>query len=46
MYGHGDAMDRPDIVARVFHMKQCQLLEEIRGKDNRPGCFGRCIAMA
>ena len=26
-----DAMDRPDIVARVFHMKQRQLLEEIRG---------------
>lgn len=38
-------MDRPDIVARVFHMKQRQLLEEIRGKGNYPGCFGRCMAI-
>ena len=44
MHSHSDAMNRPDIVARVFHMKQRQLLEEIRGKGNRAGCFGRCIA--
>src|SRR3954471_10284252 len=36
MHGHGDTMDRPDIAARVFHMKQRQLLEEVRGKCNRP----------
>ena len=44
MHGHNNAMDRPDLVARVFHMKQQQLLEDIRGKGNQPGCFGRCVA--
>jgi Helitron helicase-like domain at N-terminus len=38
-------MDRPDIVARVFHMKQRQLLEEIRDKGNHPGWFGRYMAV-
>jgi hypothetical protein len=45
MHGQSDAMDRPDVIARVFHMKQRQLLEEIRGKGNQSGCFGRCTAM-
>jgi len=45
MHGQSDAMDRPDLIARVFHMKQRQLLEEIRGKGNQSGCFGRCTAM-
>jgi Helitron helicase-like domain at N-terminus len=38
-------MDRPDIVARVFHVKQRQLLEEVRGNGNHLGCFGRCMAV-
>jgi hypothetical protein len=45
MHGHNNTMDRPDVVARVFHMKQRALLEDIRGKGNRPGCFGLCTAL-
>lgn len=45
MHGHGDAMDRLDIVARVFYMKQRQLLEEVRGKSIYPGCFSRYLAV-
>ena len=38
-------MNRPDLVARVFHIKQQQLLEDLRGKGTIMGCFGVCTGV-
>ncbi|KAH7713457.1 hypothetical protein AAVH_19195 [Aphelenchoides avenae] len=36
-----DASTGPDLLARVFYLKLKKLIEDIKGRNGAPGCFGK-----